>query len=131
MFGTVSVGGEQIYNTAELQRGPDRMNINFAVLRASHRVNERLRRIFRTDATLVTGDCNAMKFGEKLFTVGFTPSPSTAGSRAPARSGASSRRTSRPARPTAPSKIVLVRTPEEDARNDPLAVTGRAVIVIR
>ena len=30
IWGTTSVGGEQIYDTAERQRGPDRMNINFA-----------------------------------------------------------------------------------------------------
>ena len=54
LFGTTSVGGEQIYDTAERMRGPDRMAVNLAQLRASRRVNARLRRIFATDATLVT-----------------------------------------------------------------------------
>ena len=35
LFGTTSVGGEQIYNTNELNRGPDRMDINFALLNAT------------------------------------------------------------------------------------------------
>jgi Dolichyl-phosphate-mannose-protein mannosyltransferase len=131
VFGTVSVGGEQIYNTAELQRGPDRMNINFAVLRASHRVNERLRRIFRTDATLVTGDCNAMKFGEKLFTVGFTPSAYDRGIPGARPLKCVLPQDLPPGAADGSDHLVLVRTPEEDARNDPLAVTGRAVIVIR
>ena len=74
LYGIASVGGEQIYDTAELQRGPDRMVVNYAILRASHRMNARLRRIFASGATLVTGDCNAMKFGEKLFSVGFQAS---------------------------------------------------------
>jgi hypothetical protein len=131
VFGTVSVGGEQIYNTAEIQRGPDRMNINFAVLRASHRVNERLRRIFRTDATLVTGDCNAMKFGEKLFTVGFTPSAYDRGIPGARPLKCVFPKDLPPGAANGTDRIVLVRTPEEDTRNDPLAVTGRAVIVIR
>jgi hypothetical protein len=131
VFGTVSVGGEQIYNTAELQRGPDRMNINFAVLRASRRVNERLRRIFRTDATLVTGDCNAMKFGEKLFTVGFVPSAFDRGIPGARPLKCVFPKDLPPGAADGPDHIVLVRTPEDDAHNDPLAVTGRAVIVIR
>ena len=38
IWGTTSVGGEQIYDTAERQRGPDRMNINFATLNATERI---------------------------------------------------------------------------------------------
>ena len=37
-------------------------------------MNARLRRVFASDVDLVTGDCDSMKFGEKLFSVGFTPS---------------------------------------------------------
>ena len=130
VFGTVSVGGEQIYDTNELQRGPDRMDVNFAELRASRRMNERLRRIFATPATLVVGDCNAMKFGEKLFSVGFTPSAfddKIPGARPlkcvfpkdlPA--GATSGK----------DKIVYVRTPEQDAQNVPMEVSGPSVITI-
>jgi hypothetical protein len=131
VFGTTSVGGEQIYNTAELQRGPDRMNINFAVLRASRRVNERLRRIFRTDAALVTGDCNSMKFGEKLFTVGFTPSAYDRGIPGARPLKCVFPKDLPPGAADGREHIVLVRTPEEDAHGDPLAVTGSAVLVIR
>ena len=36
-------------------------------------MNARLRRVFATNVDVVTGDCDSMKFGEKLFSVGFTP----------------------------------------------------------
>ncbi len=130
VFGTVSVGGEQIYNTAELQRGPDRMGINFAVLRASRRMNERLRRIFRTDATLVTGDCNAMKFGEKLFSVGFTPSAFDQGIPGARPLKCVFPKDLPPGATSGKDKIVYARTPEEDATNQPPAVSGPSVIVI-
>ncbi len=130
LYGIASVGGEQIYDTGERQRGPDRMVVNYAILRASHRMNARLRRIFASGATLVTGDCNAMKFGEKLFSVGFQASAFDRGipGARPLRcvpvdqlpSGAAD----------GPDRIALVRTPEEDAQNQPPAVTGRAVVVI-
>jgi len=130
IWGVTSVGGEKIYDTPELNRGPDRMDINFALLNASRRSNERLRRIFATDATLVVGDCGAMKFGEKLFTVGAHAAAFDRGL-----PGA------RPLRCVAPQdlpagaadgkeRIALVRTPEEDASGQPPAVTGSAIIVI-
>ena len=78
----------------------------------------------------MTGDCNAMKFGEKLFSVGYTPGAFDRGI-----PGA------RPLKCVFPNQlpagaaggkdhIVLVRTPEEDAANQPLAVSGPSVIVI-
>jgi hypothetical protein len=130
-FGTTSVGGEQIYNTAERQRGPDRMVINYAILRASHRMNARLRRIFASGATMVTGDCNAMKFGEKLFSVGFQASAFDRGIPG-ARAGLKCVPVDQlpPGAANGNDKIALVRTPEEDAQNQPLAVTGKAIVVI-
>jgi hypothetical protein len=131
IWGTVSVGGERVYDTSERERGPDRTAINFAALRASRRMNARLRRIFATDVTMVTGDCNAMKFGEKLFSVGFQPSAFDRGIPA-----------ARPIRcvpldqlpagaADGPDKIGLVRTIEEDAAGQPLPVSGKAIIVLR
>ena len=90
-----------IYDTAERDRGPDRMNINFATLNATVRINERLRRIYASDATLVAGDCNAMKFGEKLAAITDLRDAFDRGSPARGRSSASSRRISPPERPTA------------------------------
>ena len=115
IWGTTSVGGEQIYDTAERQRGPDRMNINFATLNASERINARLRRIYASGATLVAGDCNAMKFGEKLAAVGDLRSAFDRGL-----PGARPLRCVFPAdlppdAANGPEKIALVRTPEEDA----------------
>jgi hypothetical protein len=130
-FGTTSVGGEQIYNTAERQRGPDRMVINYAILRASHRLNARLRRIFASGATMVTGDCNAMKFGEKLFSVGFQASAFDRGIPG-ARAGLKCVPVDQlpPGAANGSDRIALVRTPEEDAQNQPPAVTGKAIVVI-
>jgi hypothetical protein len=129
-YGTASVGGEQIYNTAELQRGPDRMVINYAVLRAGHRLNARLRRIFASGATLVTGDCNAMKFGEKLFSVGFQASAFDRGIPGARPLKCVPVDQLAPGAANGSDRIALVRTPEEDAQNQPPAVTGRAIVVI-
>jgi hypothetical protein len=131
LFDTTSVGGERIYDTAERERGPDRMSINFAVLRATERLNGRLRRVFATDATLVTGDCNAMKLGEKLFSVGFTPSVYDR-----AMPGARPLRCVRVEELPAgvangKETLVLVRTTEDEVTNVPLQVTGPAVKVVR
>lgn len=130
IWGTTSVGGELIYDTPERQRGPDRMNINFATLNASVRMNERLRRIYASGATLVVGDCNAMKFGEKLAAVGDLRSWFDRGI-----PGARPLRCVFPddAPPDAangPEKVALVRTPEEDASGQPPALTGPSVVVI-
>ncbi len=106
------------------------MVINFATLRATERVNARLRRVFESPVTAVTGDCNAMKFGEKLFSVGFQPSAfdgSIPGARpircipidelpAEAADGA--------------ERIGLLRTPEDDAEKRPLAISGPAIVVL-
>ncbi len=130
-YGTTSVGGEQIYNTAERQRGPDRMVINYAILRASDRLNARLRRIFASGVNTVTGDCNGMKFGEKLFSVGFQASAFDRGIPG-ARAGVKCVPVDQlpPGAANGSEKIALVRTPEEDAQNQPLAVTGKAIVVI-
>lgn len=131
IWGTTSVGGERIYDTAERERGPDRMAINFAVLRATERMNARLRRVFATDVTLVTGDCNAMKFGEKLFSVGFQAGAFDRGI-----PGARPLRCVPvdelpPGAANGKEKIALVRTVEEDASGRPPAVSGPAIVVVR
>jgi hypothetical protein len=72
-YGMVSIGGEEIYNTAEIIRGPDRMLYNFATLRADRRLNARLSRLYASEATRATGDCNTLKVGEKLYSVGLVP----------------------------------------------------------
>jgi hypothetical protein len=130
LYGTASVGGEQIYNTAERQRGPDRMVINYAVLRASHRLNARLRRIFASGATMVTGDCNAMKFGEKLFSVGFQASAFDRGIPGARPLKCVPVDQLPPGAANGNDRIAVVRTPEEDAQNQPPAVTGKAIFVI-
>ena len=112
------------------QANPDLMDINFAELRASRRMNARLRRIFATPATLVTGDCNAMKFGEKLFSVGYEPAAFD--DRIP---GARPLKCVFPkdlpkGATSGPDKIVYYRTPEQDAQNAPMEVSGPSVIVI-
>ncbi len=131
LFHTTSVGGEQIYDTAERERGPDRMSINFAVLRATQRMNARLRRIFATDATLVTGDCNAMKFGEKLFSVGFTPS--VYDREIPGARPLSCVMVDQlpPGATDGKDTLILLRTTEDEVNKVPLQVTGPAVKVIR
>ncbi len=131
LWGVETVGGERFYNLPWAERGPDRTVYNLGVLRATERMNARLRRIFATDVTMVTGDCDSMKFGEKLFSVGFTPSVYD---RAIPRA-----RPLKCVRPqelppgaaNGPDKIGLVRTVDEDARGDAPAVTGSAVVVIR
>jgi hypothetical protein len=129
-FGTTSVGGERIYDLAALQRGPDRMVVNLAVLRASRRMNARLRRLFATDATLVTGDCDTMKFGEKLFSVGLTPGVYDRGIPG-ARPLRCVRKDDLPADAgTGSQRIAVVRTVEEDAAGQPPPVTGRSVVVV-
>lgn len=131
IWGTTSVGGELIYDTAERERGPDRMVVNFTVLRASRRANARLRRVFASGATLVTGDCDAMKLAEKLFSVGFHPSAydrAIPGAR-PLRCVPLDQLPAGAAR--GPERIALVRTPEDEATGRPIQLTGPSVIVIR
>jgi hypothetical protein len=130
IWGTTSVGGEQIYDTAERQRGPDRMNINFAPLNASRRINARLRRIYASDATLVAGDCNAMKFGEKLAAVGSLPSAFDRAIPGARPLKCVFPKDLPPGAANGPERIALVRTPEEDASGQPLAFTGPSIIVI-
>jgi hypothetical protein len=130
-FGTTSVGGEQIYDIAERERGPDRMVYNLAVLRASRRINARLRRLYATDATLVTGDCDTMKFGEKLAAISLTPSAYDRALR-----GARPLRCVRlnelpPDAATGSQRIALVRTLEEEASGQPPALEGPSVVVVR
>ena len=130
IFGTVSVGGEQIYNTNERHRGPDRMDINFSLLNATERTNARLRRIYASGATLVAGDCNAMKFGEKLYSVGLHADAydrEIPGAR-PLRCVFPQELP--PDAANGPEKIALVRTPEQDAAGEPLAVSGPSIVVI-
>ena len=99
-------------------------------LNASERINARLRRIYASGATLVAGDCNAMKFGEKLAAVGDLRSAFDRGL-----PGARPLRCVFPAdlppdAANGPEKIALVRTPEEDACGQPLAVSGPSIVVI-
>ena len=102
----------------ERHRGPDRMDINFSLLeREPSASNERLRRIYASGATLVAGDCNAMKFGEKLYSVGLhadafrsrAPGRAAAEVRVPA--GPAAGRGQRPRRDRARPHAM----PEEDA----------------
>jgi hypothetical protein len=93
-------------------------------------MNARLRRLFATDATLVTGDCDTMKFAEKLFSVGLTP-------RVYDRDipGARPLRCVReddlpPGAGTGPEQIAVVRTVEDEATGRPLPLTGRSVVVV-
>jgi hypothetical protein len=131
LFGTTSVGGQRIYDTAEVSRGPDRMVVNFAILRATHAMNGRLREIYASGAGLVTGDCNALKLGEKLYSVGLD-----------ANAYAGDLPGARPLRcvpvdelpPGAANgndRVALVRTPEDEANGAPIALAGSSVIVIR
>jgi Dolichyl-phosphate-mannose-protein mannosyltransferase len=129
-FGVTSVGGVKIYDTSQLQRGPDRMVINFAVLRATQNANGRLRQIYASGATLVTGDCNAMKLGEKLYSVGLQPN-AYAGQLPGARPLECVPLDKLPkTAPDGPEKVALVRTPEDDANHVPDAIRGASVIVI-
>ena len=126
----MSVGGEQIYNTNERHRGPDRMDINFSLLNATERTNARLRRIYASGATLVAGDGNSMKFGEKLYSVGLHADAydrEIPGAR-PLRCVFPQELP--PDAANSPEKIALVRTPEQDAAGEPLAVSGPSIIVI-
>jgi hypothetical protein len=130
IWGTTSVGGERVYNTPERHRGPDRVVINFAVLRATERVNERLRRVFASDVALVTGDCNSMKFGEKLFSVGFQPAAfdrAIPGAR-PIRCVPLSELPAGAA--GGPEKIGLLRTIEEAAKREPPPIAGPSIVVL-
>jgi hypothetical protein len=130
LWHTMNLGGERFYDTPWAHRGPDRSVYNLAILRATERMNARLRRVFATDVTLVTGDCDSMKFGEKLFSVGFTPSVYDQGI-----PGARPLRCVHlnelpPGAADGTDKIGLVRSPEEDAAGAPLAISGPAVVVI-
>lgn len=130
-WGTTSVGGEQVYDTAERERGPDRIAVNFAVLRAGRRANERLRRVYASEATVVTGDCDALKLGEKLHSIGLTPS---AYDRAlPGARPLSCVRVEElpPDAADGPDLIALIRTVEDEATGRPLPLDGPSVIVIR
>jgi hypothetical protein len=131
LWGTVSVGGERVYDTTERERGPDRTVINFAALRATQRMNARLRRIFATDVAFVTGDCNSMKFGEKLFSVGFQPSAFDRGIPAARPIRCVPLEELPPGAADGAEKIGLVRTIEEEAANQPLPVSGKAIVVLR
>jgi hypothetical protein len=130
LWGTTSVGGELIYDTPERQRGPDRMNINFATLNATERMNARLRRIYASGATLVAGDCNAMKFGEKLAAVGDLRSWFDRGIPGARPLRCVFPQDLPPGAANGPEKIALVRTPEEDASGQPLPVAGPSIVVI-
>ena len=129
LFGTTTIAGQPIYDTPELHRGPDRIVINFAVLRATRGMNARLREIYRSPASLVTGDCNTMKLGEKLYSVGVEP-----GAYAGVFPGARMLRCVPPHELPADAAngtdiIALVRPPEHERQPPPL--TGRAILVIR
>jgi hypothetical protein len=130
-YGTVTIGGEEIYNTAEISRGPDRMLFNLAILRADRRLNARLRRLYASDATIATGDCNAMKIGEKLYSVGLV---STAYDRAldGARPIACVPFDQLPPdAATGAARVAVLRTPEDEALQTPVPLVGPSVFVIR
>jgi hypothetical protein len=102
---------------------------NFAVLRATRGMNARLQGIYRSRATLVTGDCNVMKLGEKLYTVGVQPD--AYGGVLP---GARALRCIPldqlpPDAATGADTIALVRLPEDEGK--PLPLSGPSVVVIR
>jgi MFS family permease len=130
-YDTVSIGGEEIYNTNELNRGPDRMLFNLAILRADRRLNARLRRLYASDATMATGDCNALKVGEKLYSIGLVPTaydrelsgarplPCVPFDQLPPDAGKGA------------DRIAVLRTPEEEANGIPVPITGPSVIVVR
>jgi Dolichyl-phosphate-mannose-protein mannosyltransferase len=130
VFSTTSVGGEQIYATAELQRGPDRMVYNLAVLRASRRVNARLRRLYATNATLVTGDCDTMKFGEKLSAIGQAPSAYDRG--LPGARPLECVRADElpPDAATGRQRIAVFQTPEQQAAGQPPPLSGPSVVLV-
>jgi hypothetical protein len=130
IWGTSSVGGELIYNTSEFWRGPDRMDVNFQLLNASERMNERLRRIYASGATIIVGDCNAMKFGEKLATVGDYPGAFDRGIPGAHPLRCVFPKDLPPGTADGPEKVALIRTPEEDAAAQPPAITGKSVVVI-
>ena len=91
--------------------------------------NDRLRQIFASDVTMVTGDCDAMKFGEKLYSVGFQASAfddEFPGVR-PMRCVPVAELP--PGAVNGPSQIGLVRSPEEVAAGRPPAIAGPAVVV--
>jgi hypothetical protein len=130
LWHTVSIGGERFYDTPWEARGPDRSVYNLAILRASERVNARLRRVFATDVDVVTGDCDSMKFGEKLFSVGFAPSVYDRGIPGARPIKCLHLNELPPDAANGPQKIGLVRTVEEDATNQPPALTGKSVRII-
>ena len=106
------------------------MDINFALLNATDRGNARLRRIYASNATLVTGDCNAMKFGEKLYSVGLHADAFDRGLPGARPLKCVPVQELPPDAANGPEKIALVRTPEEDAAGAPPAVSGPSIIVI-
>jgi hypothetical protein len=131
LFGTTSIGGVRLYATDVIERGPDRMVYNLAALRATRRLNAKLRRVYATDATLVTGDCDTMKLGEKLSSIGVTPSAYDR-----ELPGARPLRCARinelpPGAATGAERIALIRTPEEEASGQPPAIAGPSIVVIR
>ena len=106
------------------------MVINFAVLRAGARMNARLRRVYASDAKLVAGDCETMKLGEKLYSIGSEPTVydrSLPGARAmqcvhvedlPPDAANGTR------------KIALVRKIEDEASGQPPPISGASIVVI-
>jgi hypothetical protein len=107
------------------------MVVNFAILRATHAMNGRLREIYASGAGLVTGDCNALKLGEKLYSVGLD-----ANAYAGDLPGARPLRCVPvdelpPGAATGNDRVALVRTPEDEANGAPIALAGSSVIVIR
>jgi hypothetical protein len=93
-------------------------------------MNERLRRVYASGATIVVGDCNAMKFGEKLATVGDYPGAFDRGIPGARPLRCVFPKDLPPGAADGPEKVALVRTPEEDAGAQPPAVTGKSVVVI-
>ena len=130
LWHTMTLGGERFYDTPWEARGPDRNVYNLALLRASERMNARLRRVFATNVDVVTGDCDSMKFGEKLFSVGFTPSVYDRGIPGARPLECIHLDQLPPNAANGPQKIGLVRTVEEDTQKQPPALTGKSVVII-
>jgi hypothetical protein len=72
-----------------------------------------------------------LKFGEKLFSVGFTPSAYDRGIPGARPLSCVPLDQLPPGAERGPEKIALVRTPEEEATARPVDLTGPSVVVIR
>jgi hypothetical protein len=129
LFGVTTIAGQPFYDTDSRHRGPDRIVMSLGVLHATRGMNARLRQIYASGASVVTGDCNALKLGEKLYTVGLHPD-----TYAGALPGVHALRCIPlselpPDAGRGADRIALVRLPEDERK--PLPLTGPSIVVIR